>query len=86
MSSYLASYFTALFHALVFIQNNCICGLARVEHTDFLQPMFVGEIAHLHAVATYCSAHSIEVKVDVHAENLFKGIFSLVVSGKQEFI
>ncbi|XP_076820521.1 cytosolic acyl coenzyme A thioester hydrolase-like isoform X2 [Clavelina lepadiformis] len=54
-------------------ENNCICGLARVEHTDFLQPMFVGEIAHLHAVATYCSAHSIEVKVDVHAENLFKG-------------
>lgn len=51
-----------------------LCALARVEKTDFLQPMFVGEIAHLHAQITFCSEHSLEVKVTVDAENLFTGV------------
>ena len=44
-----------------------------MEKTDFLLPMFVGEIAHLSAVVTYTSEHSLEVKVVVQAENLFSG-------------
>ncbi|XP_065898173.1 cytosolic acyl coenzyme A thioester hydrolase-like isoform X2 [Dysidea avara] len=47
--------------------------LARVEHTDFLQPMYIGELAKLQAKVTYTSAHSIEVTADVWAENLTTG-------------
>ena len=54
-------------------QTGPLCALARVEKTDFLQPMFVGEIAHLCAEVTFCSEHSLEVKVAVDAENLFTG-------------
>lgn len=35
--------------------------------------MYVGEVAHLSAEITYCSEHSLEVKVYVEAENLFSG-------------
>jgi len=47
--------------------------LARVEHTDFLQPMYIGELAKLQAKVTYASSHSIEVNADVWAENLTTG-------------
>lgn len=44
--------------------------LVRLEHMDFRQPMFVGEIAQLQAAVTYTSQNSIEVTVDVWAENV----------------
>ena len=44
--------------------------LVRLEHMDFRQPMFVGEIAQLQAAVTYTSPNSIEVTVDVWAENV----------------
>ena len=44
--------------------------LVRLEHMDFRQPMFVGEVAQLQAAVTYTSPHSIEVTVDVWAENV----------------
>ena len=47
--------------------------LARVEHTDFHQPMYVGEVAQLQAAVTYTSPHSIEVVVEVWAENILTG-------------
>lgn len=47
--------------------------LARVEHTDFLQPMYIGELAKLQARVTFTSPHSIEVTADVWAENLTTG-------------
>ena len=47
--------------------------LARVEHMDFYQPMYVGEVAQLQAAVTYTSPHSIEVTVDVWAENILTG-------------
>jgi len=50
-----------------------IAVVARVEHTDFLQPMYIGELAKLQARVTYASPHSIEVTVDVWAENLTTG-------------
>jgi len=54
-------------------ENRSFCVMARVERTDFLQPMYVGELAHLSAKITYCSQHSLEVKVFVEAENIFSG-------------
>lgn len=54
-------------------QIQSFCVLARVERTDFLQPMYVGELAHLSAKILYCSQHSLEVKVFVEAENIFSG-------------
>ena len=47
--------------------------LARVEQTSFVKPMFVGELATVHADLTYSSKHSLEVQVLVFAENLLKG-------------
>ena len=47
--------------------------LARVEHTDFLQPMYIGELAKLQARVTFTSTRSIEVTADVWAENLITG-------------
>ena len=47
--------------------------LARVEHMDFYQPVYVGEVAQLHAAVTYTSPHSVEVTVDVWAENILTG-------------
>lgn len=52
--------------------DGMLCVLARVERTDFCQPMYVGEVSSLHAEITYCSPHSLEIKVDVSAENVIK--------------
>ena len=47
--------------------------LARVEHTDFLQPMYIGELSKLQARVTFTSSRSIEVTADVWAEKLTTG-------------
>lgn len=51
----------------------CYAALARVERTDFLETMFVGEIAQLHAEISYASTRSLEVKCTVYAENVVTG-------------
>ena len=48
--------------------------LVRADHIDFLQPMYVGEISQLQAAVTYTSPRSMEVTVDVWAENVLTGI------------
>lgn len=47
--------------------------LARVERTDFLQPLYIGEVVQVHAELGFASKHSLEVKVSVWAENLVTG-------------
>lgn len=47
--------------------------LVRLEKMDFHQPMLVGEIAQLQAAVTYTSPNSLEVVVDVWAENVITG-------------
>ena len=53
--------------------EGCVAQLARVERTDFLQPMHIGEVAELTAEITFTSPHSLEVKVLVWAENIITG-------------
>ncbi|XP_063799491.1 cytosolic acyl coenzyme A thioester hydrolase isoform X6 [Pseudophryne corroboree] len=53
--------------------ERCIAALARVERTDFLTPMCIGEVGHVSAEITYTSKHSVEVQVDVQAENILTG-------------
>ena len=48
--------------------------LARVEHMDFHNPMYVGEVAQVQAAVTYTSEHSIEITVDVWADNILSGV------------
>jgi len=50
-----------------------LAALARVERTDFLQPMYIGEVAQVHVELGYASKHSLEVKAFVWAENLVTG-------------
>ncbi|XP_036389734.1 cytosolic acyl coenzyme A thioester hydrolase isoform X2 [Megalops cyprinoides] len=53
--------------------DRCVAALARVERTDFLHPMFIGEVAHVSAEITYTSKHSVEVQVNVMSENILTG-------------
>ncbi|XP_061590996.1 cytosolic acyl coenzyme A thioester hydrolase isoform X2 [Cololabis saira] len=53
--------------------DNCVATLARVEKTEFLSPVFIGEVVHVSAEITYTSMHSLEVQVNVMAENIFTG-------------
>lgn len=52
-----------------------MAALARVERTDFLSPMCIGEVAHVSAEITYTSKHSVEVQVNVMSENILTGNF-----------
>uniref|UniRef100_A0A2K5N908 HotDog ACOT-type domain-containing protein n=1 Tax=Cercocebus atys TaxID=9531 RepID=A0A2K5N908_CERAT len=54
-------------------RDRCVATLARVEHTDFLWPMCIGEVAHISAEITYTSKHSVEVQVNVMSENILTG-------------
>nr|XP_020475692.1 cytosolic acyl coenzyme A thioester hydrolase isoform X2 [Monopterus albus] len=53
--------------------DRCLAALVRVEKTEFLCPMFIGEVAHVSAEITYTSKHSLEVQVNVMAENILTG-------------
>ncbi|XP_041130033.1 cytosolic acyl coenzyme A thioester hydrolase-like isoform X6 [Polyodon spathula] len=53
--------------------DRCVAALARVERTDFLHPMLIGEVAHVSAELTYTSRHSVEVQVNVMSENILTG-------------
>lgn len=54
--------------------------LARVERTDFLSPLCIGEVAHVSAEITYTSKHSVEVQVKVMCENILTGNVSALPS------
>lgn len=55
------------------LQDRCVAALARVERTDFLFPMFIGEVAHVSAEISFTSKHSVEVQVNVVSENILTG-------------
>lgn len=50
-----------------------MAALARVERTDFLSPVCIGEVANVSAEITYTSRHSVEVQVNVMSENILTG-------------
>ncbi|XP_061759743.1 cytosolic acyl coenzyme A thioester hydrolase isoform X1 [Nerophis ophidion] len=58
--------------------DRCMAALVRVEKTEFLYPMFIGEVAHATAEITFTSQHSLEVQVKVMAENILTGAKKLV--------
>uniref|UniRef100_A0A2K5K145 HotDog ACOT-type domain-containing protein n=1 Tax=Colobus angolensis palliatus TaxID=336983 RepID=A0A2K5K145_COLAP len=51
-------------------RDHCVATLARVQHTDFLWPMCIREVAHISTLITYTSKHSVEVQVNVMSENI----------------
>uniref|UniRef100_A0A2K5D0S6 palmitoyl-CoA hydrolase n=1 Tax=Aotus nancymaae TaxID=37293 RepID=A0A2K5D0S6_AOTNA len=53
--------------------ERCVAALARVQCTDFLSPMCIGEVANVSTEITYTSKHSVEVQVNVFSENIFTG-------------
>ncbi|KAM9299132.1 cytosolic acyl coenzyme A thioester hydrolase [Gastrophryne carolinensis] len=54
-------------------KEKCVAALARVERTDFLSPMRIGEVGNVSAKITYTSKHSVEVQADVMAEDILTG-------------
>ncbi|XP_037095099.1 cytosolic acyl coenzyme A thioester hydrolase isoform X1 [Syngnathus acus] len=59
-------------------EDRCVAVLVRVEKTEFLYPLFIGEVAHASAEITYTSQHSLEVQVKVMGENILTGAKKLV--------
>lgn len=59
--------------SFVLFQDRCVAALVRVEKTEFLSPVFIGEVAHVSAEITYTSEHSLEVQAKVMAENILTG-------------
>ncbi|XP_061639453.1 cytosolic acyl coenzyme A thioester hydrolase isoform X3 [Phyllopteryx taeniolatus] len=59
-------------------EDRCLAALVRVEKTEFLYPLFIGEVAHATAEITYTSPHSLEVQVKVMGENILTGAKKLV--------
>ncbi|KAM4563141.1 cytosolic acyl coenzyme A thioester hydrolase isoform 2-T2 [Odontesthes bonariensis] len=53
--------------------DRCVAVLVRVEKTEFLAPVFIGELVHVSAEITYASKHSLEIQVKVMAENILTG-------------
>ncbi|KAJ7306519.1 hypothetical protein JRQ81_009876 [Phrynocephalus forsythii] len=64
--------------------ERCVAALARVERTDFLSPMCIGDVAHVSAEITYTSKHSVEVQVNVESENILTGSV-ITISGRMTF-
>lgn len=60
-------------HCNTQVGDRCVAALVRVEKTEFLSPMSIGEVAHVTAEITYTSTHSLEVQVKVMAENILTG-------------
>nr|KAF6503660.1 acyl-CoA thioesterase 7 [Rousettus aegyptiacus] len=58
-------------------RERCVAALARVERTDFLSPLCIGEVVHASAEITYTSKHSVEVQVNVTSENILTGVTKL---------
>ncbi|XP_072222309.1 cytosolic acyl coenzyme A thioester hydrolase isoform X2 [Leuresthes tenuis] len=53
--------------------DRCLAALVRVEKTEFVSPVFIGEVVHVSAEITYASKHSLEIQVKVMAENIQTG-------------
>ncbi|GAA6108366.1 cytosolic acyl coenzyme A thioester hydrolase isoform X2 [Tachysurus ichikawai] len=60
--------------------DRCVAALARVERTDFLYPMFIGEVAHVSAEISFTSKHSVEVQVSVVSENILTVCYRVVMA------
>ena len=66
--------------------NKVITVLARMEHTDFHLPMYVGEVAHVQGLVTFTSEYSLEVTLDVWAENVITGSKRHTNSGRLWYV
>ena len=55
------------------VEGPLMSALVRVDHMDFHEPVFVGEVGQLQAAVTFTTPHSLEVTVDVWAENVLMG-------------
>jgi len=53
---------------------NSICVTAAIEGLSFLNPIKVGELAHLDARIVYTGRTSLIVKVEVHSEDMDTGV------------
>lgn len=50
-----------------------VTATARVEHIDFLRPIYVGNLVTVSAHLTFVSEHTMEVGIDVTSEDLATG-------------
>ena len=51
-----------------------ICVTASVDRVDFHEPIEVGEMVTLIGLASYVGRTSVEVTIEIHAENLMTGV------------
>lgn len=51
-----------------------ICVTASIDKVDFHEPIEVGEVVSLTGIVTYVGRTSMEITIEVHAENVLKGV------------
>jgi acyl-CoA hydrolase len=51
-----------------------ICVTASIDRVDFHEPIEVGEVVTLTGVVSYVGRTSVEVTIEIHAENIFKQV------------
>ena len=49
-----------------------ICVTASLDKVDFHEPIEVGEVVTLNGLVSYVGRTSLEITIEIHAENLFK--------------
>ena len=54
--------------------SGAICVTAAVDRVDFLQPIHLGELLNLTARINYVGRSSMEVEINVHAEDIPTGV------------
>jgi len=54
--------------------NKTVCVTAAVDRVDFYEPIYVGELLNLSARINYVGRSSMEVEIDVTAENIATGV------------
>jgi uncharacterized protein (TIGR00369 family) len=60
--------------------GNPVCVTAALDRVDFHEPIFVGELLNLHARIIYVGRTSMEVEIDLWAENISTGSTRLTTS------
>ena len=59
--------------------------LARIEKMDFNSPIFLGEVAEVHADVAFTSTRSLLVVAKVYGENVITGLLIVTIKSKTAF-
>ncbi len=68
------------------VETELVCRTARVDHFDFLAPAYIGNVVPVYCALNYVGRTSMEVGVEVTAEDLMTGEVRHVASSELIFV